>query len=77
MESPGGYIRRTIKRLYVNGAEVASRFANGQLVYPGQNSAVPVTIGSGWESNASSARIAARIDEVAIYNRALTATEIF
>lgn len=37
---------------------------------------VPVTIGSDWASNASSDLFTGRIDEVALYNRALTADEV-
>lgn len=63
------------KRLYVNGAEVASRGELRALVYDA--APVPVTIGSDWTSNASSARFNGRIDEVALYNRALTPDEVF
>ena len=64
----------TIKRLYVNGAKVASSDKPVALVY---DAAVPVTIGSEWASSASSARFKGRIDEVALYNRALTEDEVF
>ena len=37
---------------------------------------VPVTIGSDWAFGASSARFTGHIDEVSIYNRALTSNEI-
>jgi len=67
------------KRLYVNGAQVGridkSAFITlGALVY--DPAPVPVTIGSDWASNVSSARFNGRIDEVALYNRALTADEV-
>jgi hypothetical protein len=65
----------TTKRLYVNGRQVASQGGLGALVY--DPAAVPVTIGSDWASNASSARFNGRLDEVAIYNRALTNDEIW
>jgi hypothetical protein len=65
------------KRLYVNGAKVAeikrSDFL-GPLVYDA--APVPVTIGSDWANNVSSDRFNGRIDEVALYNRALTAGEV-
>jgi len=61
------------KRLYVNGAEVASRGEPHALVYP---ASLPITIGSDWTTNASSNLYNGRIDEVAIYNRALTAEEV-
>jgi len=63
------------KRLYVNGAQaVASDGFLDTLVY--DTAPVPVTIGSDWASNASSDVFIGRIDEVALYNRALTADEV-
>jgi len=63
------------KRLYVNGAQIASLVEPGALLYfPGD---VPVTIGSDWAFGRSSSQFQGRIDEVSIYNRALTAAEIF
>lgn len=62
------------KWLYVNGAQVASRDELGALVYDA--APVPVTIASDWAFNTSNARFNGRIDEVALYNRALTADEI-
>jgi hypothetical protein len=64
----------TIKRLYVNGAEVASSGGLGPLVYDA--APVPVTIGSDFASNESGNLFKGRIDEVAFYNRALTVDEI-
>jgi hypothetical protein len=46
----------------------------GALVCP---AAVPVTICSDLDFNASASRFNGRVDEVAIYNRALTANEVF
>ncbi|MBZ0307015.1 MAG: LamG domain-containing protein, partial [Anaerolineae bacterium] len=63
-----------IKRLYVNGAQAASLDELGALVYDA--AAVPVTIASDWAFNVSIARFVGRIDEVALYNRALSADEI-
>jgi hypothetical protein len=62
----------TTKRLYVNGVQVASHGGLGALVYD----AVPVTIGADWSSGAPSEPFTGRVDEVAIYDRALTANEI-
>ena len=63
------------KRLYVDGAQVASQSVPGLLIYepPG----VPVTIGAKIGSNVSSARFAGRVDEVSLYRRALSGDEIF
>jgi Concanavalin A-like lectin/glucanases superfamily/Divergent InlB B-repeat domain/Immunoglobulin I-set domain len=63
------------KRLYVNGAEVASAKQPNALIYDA--TPVPVTIGSDWENNASGNGFNGRIDEVALYNRALTADEVY
>jgi hypothetical protein len=63
------------KRLYVNGVQVAWRDELDALVY--DPAPVPVTIGSDWATNVSSARLNARIDEVALYNRALMPDEVF
>jgi Concanavalin A-like lectin/glucanases superfamily/Putative Ig domain/Divergent InlB B-repeat domain len=64
----------TFKRLYVNGAEVGSQGGLGALVY--NATPIPVTIGSDWAANKSNSRFNGLIDEVAIYNRALTSNEI-
>jgi hypothetical protein len=63
-----------IKRLYVNGAEVASHEQVRALFYDA--AAVPITIGSDFQSNQSDNHFRGRIDEVALYNRALTADEV-
>jgi hypothetical protein len=64
------------KRLYVNGVLVASRGGLGALVY--DPAAVPITIGSDFASGpfSDSLLFNGRIDEVGIYNRALTSNEI-
>jgi hypothetical protein len=64
-----------MKRLYVNGAQVASESGLGALIYepPG----VPVTIGSKIGSNVSKATVTGRVDEVSLYRRALSSDEIF
>ena len=56
-------------RFYVNGAQVASRVQAGSV----QPSSEPVTIGG---DAGCSQWFAGRIDEVRVYNRALTANEI-
>jgi len=63
------------KCLYVNGAQVASQRGLGALIY--EPAPVPVTIGSDWGFNVSSARFTGFVDEVALYNRALTLNEVF
>lgn len=69
------------KRLYVNGAQVASQGGLGALIYepapPPPALPPPVTIGSDWAFNASRGGFNGLVDEVAIYNRALTITEVF
>jgi hypothetical protein len=65
----------TTKRLYVNGLQVASQTGLGALVYDPAPT-VPVTIGADWASNGPAELFTGRVDEVAIYNRALTANEI-
>jgi hypothetical protein len=64
------------KRLYVNGVLIASRGGLSALVY--DPAAVPVTIGSDFASGpfSDSLLFQGRIDEVGIYNRALTSNEI-
>lgn len=62
------------KRLYVNGTRVAWLNVTNRLDY--DEAPLPVTIGSNWTNNESSARFNGRIDEVALYSRALTADEI-
>jgi hypothetical protein len=52
---------------------VASQEQLGALLY---EAAVPITIGSDFQSNQSGNHFHGRIDEVALYNRALTADEI-
>jgi hypothetical protein len=62
MDAPGDYLRWLEHAI------------SNALVYDA--APVPVTIGSDWASNVSSARFNGRIDEVALYNRALTADEV-
>jgi hypothetical protein len=63
------------KCLYVNGAQVGLQRGMSPLVY--EPAPVPVTIGSDWGFGTSSARFTGLVDEVALYNRALTMNEIF
>jgi hypothetical protein len=65
----------TTKLLYVNGAQVAAQSGLGALIYDA--AAVPVTIGSDWAFNASSALFNGRVDEVSLYRRALSSAEVF
>lgn len=61
-------------RLYVNGFQVDARGEVSALVYDADP--VPVTIGSDWIGSLSSALFKGLIDEIALYNRALTSNEI-
>ena len=62
-----------IKRLFVNGMLVAARDESGDpLIYD----AVPVTIGADLAGNVSGARFNGRIDEIALYHRALDAVDV-
>ena len=60
------------KRIYVNGVEAASQAESGPLAY-NPTAPVPLTIGSDRLGNAL---FNGRIDEVALYDRALAADEI-
>jgi hypothetical protein len=60
----------TTVRLYVDGAQVASVASTAALYYPGGGMAI------GRDGDADGNYLAGTIDEVAIYNRALTATEV-
>lgn len=62
------------KVLYVNGTQVASQSGLGPLIY--DPAAIPVTIASDWTANASSQHFTGLIDEVSLYNRALTPAEV-
>ena len=62
------------KRLYVNGTLAASQSGLGPLIY--DTAPVPVTIGSDWAFKVSNSRFNGRVDEVSLYNRALTADEV-
>jgi hypothetical protein len=64
----------TTKRLYVDGLMVASKGGLGPLVY---DPAVPVTIGAAWEDNQPADVFTGLVDEVSLYDRALTSGEIF
>ena len=63
------------KRLYVNGAQIALQRGLGALIY--EPAPVPVTIGSDWGFNASSADFHGLVDEIALYDRALSLNEVF
>ena len=64
----------TTKRLYVNGAQVASEGGLGGLVY--DPAPIPVTIGADWTAGAPSDFFNGLVDEVSLYGRALTPAEI-
>jgi hypothetical protein len=64
----------TTMRIYINGAQVAWRGGLGPIVY--DSAGAPLTIGSNWAAGASTERFTGLIDEVSLYNRALTPTEV-
>jgi hypothetical protein len=61
------------KVLYVNGVQVASQGGFGALLY----APVPVGIGATWQTNTPAYLFTGFIDEVSLYDRALTGDEIF
>ena len=63
------------KVLYVNGVPVASQGGLGPLAY--DPAPVPVTIGAAWQNNAPADLFTGLLDEISLYNRALTPAEIF
>jgi hypothetical protein len=64
----------TTKRLYVNGVLVASKGSLSNLIYDPAGG--PVTIGSKRTAEPSNPPFTGILDEVALYNRALTGNEI-
>jgi hypothetical protein len=64
----------TTKRLYVNGRQVAEQGGMGPLVY--DPAPVPVTIGADWVAGRPAGPFTGLVDEVALYDRALTANEM-
>jgi hypothetical protein len=60
------------KVLYVNGIQVASQGGFGALLY----APVPVGIGATWQNNIPTDLFTGFIDEVSLYDRALTPAEI-
>jgi hypothetical protein len=60
------------KVLYVNGIQVASQGGLGALAY----APVPVGIGATWQNNTPTYLFTGSIDEVSLYDRALTPAEI-
>jgi len=63
------------KAIYINGAQVALQGGLGPLAY--EPSPGPITIGSNGADKADVKRFVGYIDEVALYGRALTLTEVF
>jgi hypothetical protein len=59
--------------LYVDGLQVASQGGLGPIAY----APVPVGIGATWQTNSPTQLFSGSIDEVSLYNRALTCDEIF
>jgi YD repeat-containing protein len=62
------------KRLYVNGALVASASNLDALSYAG--AAVPITIGGLWSATGASFEYLGRLDEVSVYEQALSSIDI-
>ena len=63
------------KVLYVNGTQVGSQGGLGALIY--DPAPVPVTIAATWANNAPAGLFTGMIDEISLYRRALTYSEIF
>lgn len=63
------------KVLYLNGTQVASQGGLGALIY--DPAPVPVTIAATWVNNAPAGLFTGMIDEISLYRRALTYSEIF
>ena len=63
------------KNLYVNGIQVASQGGLGPHAY--DPVPTPVTIGASWYRNAAHDLFTGLIDEISLYDRALTFDEIF
>jgi Concanavalin A-like lectin/glucanases superfamily len=59
--------------LYVNGIQVAAQAHPNAIFYE----SVPVGIGAHWQNNTPTDRFTGFIDEVSLYDRALTPAEIF
>jgi len=64
----------TVRRLYINGVEVASQGGRGSVVYDAAE--VPITIGAGFTMNAPTNFFNGSVDEAAIFDRALTTDEV-
>ena len=63
------------KVMFVNGIQVATQGGLSTLAY--DPAPVPVTIGSAWQNNAPADLFSGLIDEVSLYDRALTCDEVF
>ena len=63
------------KVLYVNGTQVASQGGLGALIY--DPAPVPVTVAATWANNAPAGPFTGMVDEISLYRRALTYSEIF
>ena len=62
------------KRIFVNGKLVATAGGFRALSYATQ--AVPITLGGSWRSTGSDHRYVGRLDELSLYDRALTDAEV-
>ena len=62
----------TTVRVYVDGVQAGSVAASAAVYYPGGSNGIAI----GRDGNADAAYLAGTIDEVAVYDRALTATEV-
>ena len=65
-------------RIFADGRELATRILNDDLALPDESGDKPSfnRLRIGWDTGAKSARYAGRFDELAIWTRALTPTEI-
>ncbi len=65
-------------RMYVDGREVATRVLNDDVTLPDAkgDKPVPTSFRIGWDNEANSARLAGRLDEIALWTRALPDSEV-
>ncbi|MFN0172003.1 MAG: DUF1553 domain-containing protein, partial [Bryobacteraceae bacterium] len=65
-------------RMFVDGREVPTRVLNDGVTLPDEkgDKAVPTAFRIGWDNNANSARLAGRMDEIAVWTRALEDAEV-
>ncbi|HVW86631.1 MAG TPA: DUF1553 domain-containing protein [Bryobacteraceae bacterium] len=63
-------------RIFADGRELPTRVINDDLALPDGNKPTLTTFRVGWDNHPKSARYAGRLDEIAIWNRALSDAEI-